>query len=77
MKLFRFVGLLVIAVALFTHEPARAANNRCWKICSGVYFSGWCSLSLNDCCTMGNQICPQPLVWEDGDCTDGAGNYCP
>lgn len=76
MKLFRFAGLCVIALALFTSTPAHAAVT-CWKVCSGVYFYGSCSLSLAQCCTMGNRLCPQPLVWEDGNCTDGAGNYCP
>lgn len=78
MKLFRFAGLLVIAAALFTGSAKTATANppvTCWKVCSGVFYSGSCWSSLSNCCNW-NRNCPDPWEFEGGDCTDGQ-NYCP
>jgi hypothetical protein len=79
MKLFRFAGLLVVAAALFTASPKAAtagAPVTCYKYCSGHFYSGWCWLSLSECCQLNQQTCPDPWEFEGGDCTDGQ-NYCP
>ncbi len=78
MKLFRLAGLLIIAAALLTGSAKTAtatAPVTCWKVCSGVFYSGSCWSSLATCCNR-NHICPDPWEFEDGDCTDGQ-NYCP
>jgi len=78
MKLFRFLGLLTIALALLagTTRTARATDPiTCWKYCSGHYYSGYCTRSLAWCCNT-NHICPDPWEFEEGDCTDGT-NSCP
>ena len=77
MKLFRFAGLLVIALALMTGatQTARAgAPVTCWKSCSGVPYNGQCWGTLAQCCNW-NQNCPDPWEFEGGGCTDGV-NYC-
>ena len=78
MKLFRFAGLLVIAAALLTGSAQTATANppvTCWKVCSGNFYSGWCWMSLADCCTHNRQTCPDPWEFEQGGCNEGQ-SYC-
>ncbi len=78
MKVFRFTGLLVIAAALLT-DPAKTAAATapvtCWSVCSGHEYFTKCWASLSRCCSL-NRRCPDPWVFETGDCTDGT-NSCP
>ncbi len=79
MKLFRFAGLLLIALALVggATESARAtAPVTCYYDCStGPYYME-CWASLTQCCNLMRRSCPDPGVFISGDCTDGM-NYCP
>jgi hypothetical protein len=78
MKLFRFIGLLIVTLALLAGatSTARATGTiTCWKNCSGHYYSGYCTQSLDWCCRS-NHICPYLWEFEEGDCTDGT-NSCP
>jgi len=78
MKILRITGLLVmlLAVAGAIVNDARASDPiTCWRHCDDVFYSGECTASLERCCRL-NQDCPLPMVFVDGDCTDGQ-NYCP
>ena len=77
MKTLRIVGLMVVLLATLSGsmETARAtAPVTCWAVCSGIYYSGGCWLTLSECCAF-NRRCPKPLVFEVGGCTDGQ-NSC-
>lgn len=79
MKLFRLAGLLVIALALMagTTGTARAFYPiECYSWCSGVFYSGYCWSTLQNCCNWNATSCPDGYVYQGGDCTDGT-NYCP
>jgi hypothetical protein len=79
MKVFRFAGLLVIATALLVGSAKSAtatAPVTCEKVCSGVEYYSECWGTLSQCCRINRITCPDPYVFESGDCTDGM-NYCP
>lgn len=79
MKVFRFAGLLVIAAALLTGSAKSATATgpvTCWSVCSDHEYSTKCWLSLAQCCRL-NRRCPDPWVFQAGDCTTNGTDSCP
>lgn len=77
MKIFRFVGMLVILLTALggAARNAHADGITCWKYCDDVFYSGPCTGTLEQCCSF-NHHCPLQYTYVRGDCTDGV-NSCP
>lgn len=77
MKFLRIVGLLGILLSVFGGMvgTASASGISCSVTCSGHRYSVTCYSSLSQCCSYLSGLCPDPEVYEGGDCTDGV-NYC-
>lgn len=77
MKIFRIVGLIAILLSLYggSVRTARATGVTCYYTCSGTRYVGTCYGSLSQCCSYLSGLCPDPDIFQGGDCTDGV-NYC-
>ncbi|HEX4966145.1 MAG TPA: hypothetical protein VF173_35380 [Thermoanaerobaculia bacterium] len=73
MRVFRIVGLLGILAAAWsgTQKPAYAGTVTCSYSCSGHNYVATCYISLQSCCDLLPDLCPDPYVYEGGGCYDG------
>jgi hypothetical protein len=76
-RIVRIVCALgVLAAALSTGaNTASAGTITCQYYCSGVRHIATCYTNLANCCNVIQHMCPDPAVFEGGECVDGP-NYC-